>query len=231
MENDSFISLNPSSLSDKAVWSYNDLKKLSASLGLSGSGKREDLVTRLFDWHKERSADGTSKLSTLSCQGQVEKEQKKKRKSLENENEWLALNVMGSNFSLLPQHIVVNAKSPIKRRRSSLLDVEERSPTLLKPLMPYMSPSKSILKVLTPGTKGQRTSSSSCLKFSPYNGTKIIGNRTPDDETFAKAASPDEEDIRIDKEEEHLGYVDEEARRNAERNMALAEDQFFRSSF
>lgn len=230
------FTINPSTFEDELIWSYADLQKLCKALEIKASGKRIELVKRLQEWHKARTDDGHSLLG-------------------EGEQNY-PLNVNGSNFSIYKMYIqprttgVLNSvpSSPQKstscatsnepssiKKVTSLVGLSESSPlvvspTLLRPLAPttpVRTPSKSILKA--PGSEGK----ASRIKFSPYNGTKVIPNRRDEIKGIHaqmeehegsarehyRSRNVDEEEDEDDWEDEERGYVDETARLNAEKNV------------
>jgi hypothetical protein len=100
---------------------------------------------------------------------------------------------------------------------------------LAAPTTPSRTPGKSALK--SPGKSGVKASR---IKFSPYNGTKIIANRrevakTPDcDSEWCLSAGGEDEDSLDDEND----YVDEQARINAERNVFVCSaDDAWQSEF
>ena len=102
------------------------------------------------------------------------------------------------------------------------------SPTLLRPLALVTTPNKSILR--TPGSGGSKRKAG--LKFSPFNGTKVIPNRrqqpgsgSPIDGDYMHRPDQDGKDDEDDLDDES-GYVDEISRINAEKNSNLAEENW-----
>jgi len=108
------------------------------------------------------------------------------------------------------------------------------SPTLLKPLTTTTgndtTPGKSILRcagVMSPRVSQQQ--SSACkIHFSPFNGTKVIPNRSavsgilsPDTGILEPSSDSGSDESDEDWDE---NYVDAVARYNAERNTQLADD-------
>ena len=53
-----YYSLNPGLFDSVEHWKYRDLQKLAKTLGLSAGGKREDVVLRLQEYHRERRHSG-----------------------------------------------------------------------------------------------------------------------------------------------------------------------------
>jgi hypothetical protein len=53
-----YLAINPGLFDSVDHWSYRDLQKLAKRLGLSASGKREDVVERLKTWHREQRTSG-----------------------------------------------------------------------------------------------------------------------------------------------------------------------------
>ena len=92
------ITINPATLDDDALWSFNDLRALCKQLHLGGRGKRVELVERLQTWNKLRVHDRAA-LALTETHADADP-------SLES---WIPLNVEGSNFSILHQ---VRATSP-----------------------------------------------------------------------------------------------------------------------
>ena len=53
-----YYSLNPGLFDSVEHWKYRDLQKLAKTLGISAGGKREDVVMRLQEYHRERRHSG-----------------------------------------------------------------------------------------------------------------------------------------------------------------------------
>eukprot|EP00964_Phaeocystis_antarctica_P048189 scaffold27889_cov67-Phaeocystis_antarctica.AAC.4 len=53
-----YYSLNPGLFDSVEHWKYRDLQKLAKTLGISAGGKREDVVVRLQEYHRERRHSG-----------------------------------------------------------------------------------------------------------------------------------------------------------------------------
>ena len=53
-----YLSINPGLLDSVDHWSYRDLQKLAKRLQLSSTGKRESVVNRLKEWHREQRECG-----------------------------------------------------------------------------------------------------------------------------------------------------------------------------
>jgi len=53
-----YYSLNPGLFDSVEHWKYRDLQKLAKTLGVSAGGKREDVVVRLQEYHRERRHSG-----------------------------------------------------------------------------------------------------------------------------------------------------------------------------
>jgi hypothetical protein len=206
MEGEEYVALNPDSFHEDDYWTYRDLQKLCMKLSLGGRGTREELITKLTHWHREREFET----------------------QFSNEN--YPMNVVGNNFSLLQIKIQELNSNSIKRRRrrssisssSVLYDTASADPILLRPIrkVPADSenipptPTKGILKKTQPSPAPARSplplgllnenendenqenlSSMNCqhnssilntptkpikltrLHFSPFNGIKIISHR------------------------------------------------------
>ena len=253
MDGSHLLTINPATLDDESLWSYADLQKLAKALDVRASGKRNELVERLMDWHKTRTGDGHS----LVAQDGAED---------------IPLNVDGANFAILSMHIRPRSpvaesvgaptmvsrsasRSPVRspmrsglggcyatdavgsvKKSTSLVGLSDSplivSPTLLKPLAPTTpsrTPGKSALK--SPGKSGVKASR---IKFSPYNGTKVIPNRRE----AAKTSDCDSEwclsggGVEEDSLDDENDYVDEQARINAERNVFVCSaDDAWQSEF
>ena len=238
------LTINPGTLDDERLWSYADLQRLCKSLSLSGKGKRADLELRLAQWHKTRTAEG---FCASAGAGTDETENGDNRRE-----DYFPLNVDGSNFSIFSMN--VKPRSPIGitgsssssssssssissaclaspagiKKVGSLLGLDENSPTmvsptLLRPLGVVTTPNKSILR-----TSGSKRKSSE-IKFSPFNGTKVIPNRRQSPATACcegdymhrMAHGPDEDEDDEDDDGAETGYVDDTARINAEKNVNL----------
>ena len=98
-EGASFITINPATLDDTALWSYQDLRSLCKRVKIKGNGKREELVKRLQAWNRLRLSKGVAGLSELAG-------------SPNDKKNWLSMNVEGANFALLGQNVVARANSP-----------------------------------------------------------------------------------------------------------------------
>ena len=217
MDGSHFLTVNPSTLDDEALWGYGELQKLCKSLGLKASGRRNELERRLQEWHKTRTSSGHCVVD-------------------EEGTEKIPLNVDGSNFSLLGMHLKVKSQNGIgctspEGAFSVQLGVGSPtvvSPTLLRPLAPStpVRTPKSALKKSIGG--GGSEVKASRLKFSPYNATKFIPNRREGNEAWVvdntslrrtSDDDDDDDDDELDWEAEASGYVDETARINAEKNV------------
>jgi len=53
-----YLAINPGLFDSSEHWSYRDLQKLAKRLDLNSTGKREDIVSRLKDWHREQRSTG-----------------------------------------------------------------------------------------------------------------------------------------------------------------------------
>ena len=80
MDGSYLLTINPAVLDDESLWSYADLQKLCKLLELKASGKRQELIARLQEWHKTRTEMGTSLVKMQDAED-------------------YPLNVDGSNFS------------------------------------------------------------------------------------------------------------------------------------
>jgi len=98
MEGSTLITINPATLDDENLWSYADLRSLCKNLSLGAKGKRLDLVDRLQSWHKLR-IDNRAGLALHESESD----------EINNDN-WIPLNVDGSNFSILSQNITARDK-------------------------------------------------------------------------------------------------------------------------
>mmetsp|Transcript_26718 Transcript_26718/g.39688 ORF Transcript_26718/g.39688 Transcript_26718/m.39688 type:complete len:182 (-) Transcript_26718:96-641(-) len=169
MEGQEYVAINPDTLSDKAHWTYADLRKLCCKLSLGGKGSREELEQKLRDWHRARN----NWTGTVSCQSEL-----------------FPMNVPGNNFSLLQINVRESKKKTTKRRRSSVVGLEEDKSAVVDPLLlrPFrkeanvpVTPSKGILKKPTTlravDTENTPPTKLARLQFSPFNGVKIISHR------------------------------------------------------
>jgi len=265
MDGSYLLTINPATLDDEGLWSYQDLQKLCKAADVRAGGKRGELVERLLEWHKTRTDAGHSLVR-------------------HEDAEDFPLNVDGSNFSILSMHVRPRSpgvavpppcRSPLRsgstpfaaasssssggsgtpsggvggsggssrKGAKSLVGLSDSplvvSPTLLRPLAPttpVRTPGKSALK----GSSVKKTSAvKSRIKFSPYNGTKVIPNRRDETKGVSafEAASEREYSRHGDSDEESLDdeneYVDEQARINAEKNVFLCgqEDGGWSSEF
>jgi hypothetical protein len=311
-EGSTLITINPATLDDEDIWKYNDLRGLCKQLGLSAKGKRSELVDKLQGWHKRR----VDSRSALALHDSANPEDGDKE-------QWIPLNVDGSNFSILSHNVRVRTnsdssdsvtwnkganggalspKSPsssstssTRSRRLSLRaaadaetvtqeptdaggarrgrnkgkqppmgdedcapapnlnrphsakkraiwnftegDTTLVSPTLLRPLTTapgtQVTPGKSILKFQDAPASPRATGPGLKIHFSPFNGTKVIGNRkgvggdgqeeSESDEGEGSSTRSDAEEEDEEDEDWDENYVDEIARINAARNTMLAE--------
>ena len=92
------------------------------------------------------------------------------------------MNVPGNNFALL--QLQVRAKKVKRKRRSTIFGFGDEnfgvvSPSYLKPLTAEdcATPRKSILKGNCENIMNQSSAKLSKLKFSPFNGVKVIRHR------------------------------------------------------
>lgn len=53
-----FLAINPQLFASCDLWSYRDLQKLAKRLELPTSGRREDLIERLREWHRDQRKTG-----------------------------------------------------------------------------------------------------------------------------------------------------------------------------
>jgi len=53
-----YYSLNPGLFDSVEHWKYRDLQRLAKTLGLSGGGRRQDVVDRLLSYHREQRGSG-----------------------------------------------------------------------------------------------------------------------------------------------------------------------------
>jgi hypothetical protein len=169
MEGEQYYVINPDTLSDCEHWSYQDLQKLCIKLKLGGRGSRNMLESKLQDWHRNRDVRGRAN----------------------DDEEIIPMNVRVNNFSLL--QIKLTEKTSVKRRKSSSFFRQENnrqeivSPTILRPLKDSTTPGKSILKRAVENSEEnlsdniqsyqQTPMKLAKLKFSPFNGVKVIANR------------------------------------------------------
>lgn len=130
MDGQSLITFNPDTFNDEVQWPYRQLQILCCQLNIGGKGNRQELLDRLFNWHRLRS---------------------------EENQENIDMNVVGNNFAIMGLNVqekVQSAKKPNKRNsilgnstvNSKCLSV---SPSLLRPLKQETctpTPTKSILK-------------------------------------------------------------------------------------
>lgn len=154
MEGQEFLTINPDTLSDPELWSYQDLQKIAKAVGLRANCRREALVQSLDEWHRSRK-DGTQTLVENT------------RASSQAVN--LDMNVVGNNFAILAVKVVgiqaaTEMNSPmaapssptksLKRKFTSIVgfgdeddDVGVVNSTYLRPLRPEpATPGKSCLK-------------------------------------------------------------------------------------
>ena len=248
MDGAHLLTINPATLDDESLWSYQDLQKLAKALDIKAAGRRCELVARLLEWHKTRNDSGHSLVQ-------------------QEDAEDYPLNVDGSNFSILSMHVRPRSpaapalvapssyRSPVRspvpggagadvgsiKKTNSLVGLSDSplvvSPTLLRPLAPttpVRTPGKSALK--TPGSAGKSGKASAAkisrLKFSPYNGTKVIPNRRDESKGIHAQMAEHEREFRRssrDDDEESLDdendYVDEQARINAEKNVFVCANE------
>jgi hypothetical protein len=111
-EGASLITINPATLDDTNLWSYQDLRALCKRVKLKGNGKRDDLVERLQAWNRLRVNEGVAGLSELVG-------------SPNDKKNWLSMNVEGANFALLGQNVVPRAISPVEQ------GLENKAPTVM----------------------------------------------------------------------------------------------------
>ena len=104
-EGSTLITINPATLDDEEIWRYNDLRGLCKQLGLSARGKRMELVDRLQGWHKLRVDNRAAK--------ELRKQHKETMSTSEEDEDdnWIELNVDGSNFSILSQNVKIRTQS------------------------------------------------------------------------------------------------------------------------
>jgi hypothetical protein len=176
MEGQQYLTINPDTLNDRDLWSFRDLQLLCVKLSLGGKGSRIELEDKLRQWHRIRNEV-------------INKEP---------HEELIPMNVSGNNFALLQIHVTERSeRSTLKRRRSSILNIENDykepapvSPTILRPLRnENTTPGKSILKrqnsIQICGDENDHNCNNNInngnklakLKFSPFNGVKVIAHR------------------------------------------------------
>jgi len=164
MEGQEYISINPGTLSDPELWSYQDLQKIAKTVGLRANTRREELVNSLIEWNRCRK-DGTKTL--------VEDSVVTASSSSSISTVKLDMNVVGNNFAILavkvqaapesaaspiaPCHLTGSPVKSLKRKVSSMVgfglgdetddDIGIVNSTYLRPLRPQSAtPGKSCLK-------------------------------------------------------------------------------------
>lgn len=160
-------------LGDRQFFGYRDLQKLCAKLHLGGKGSRDELEMKLLNWHRSRTNLDTAVISLSN-----------------DEDELLPMNVIGNNFALFEVDVQSTPKSAKSTRRSSMNLTENVvyvSPSILRPLRSTVedcvSPPRSALKrksiVDMDDDFVQEDSAKKIkeIKFSPFNGVRIIPNR------------------------------------------------------
>jgi hypothetical protein len=175
MEGQQFLTINPDTLVDRNLWSYRDLQKISKSVGIRANSKREKLIRKLQEWHRDRK-DGTQTLVGNDDDSDD---------SMENYD----MNVIGNNFAILPVN-VREKKAGTKRKRNSILGLDDEkdgivSPKLLLPLRPEpATPGKGILKTNNGNDENRKhcaspptASKMANICFSPFNAVKVIAHR------------------------------------------------------
>lgn len=230
MDGAHLLTINPATLDDESLWSYQDLQKLAKALDIKAAGRRCELVARLLEWHKTRNDSGHSLVQ-------------------QEDAEDYQLNVDGSNFSILSMHVRPRSpaapalvapssyRSPVRspvpggagadvgsiKKTNSLVGLSDSplvvSPTLLRPLAPTTP-------VRTPGKSALKNSASAPkqVKFSPYNGTKVIPNRRDESKGIHAQMAEHEHDDEESLDDEN-DYVDEQARINAEKNVFVCANE------
>jgi len=186
-----YYSLNPGLFDSVEHWKYRDLQKLAKTLGISAGGKREDVVVRLQEYHRERRHSGQAGMFHS-----VE---------VKANDGGAAINPVLLS-PLLNCKATAGAPSPAKSARAVGKNWEMNSPRASamprtpKGLTPIGTPTRSPLCPRSNGT----------VLFSPFNMVKLIPAKEHS-ENYGQYREPSyDDDDGLDEDEEGDGPMFED---------------------